>query len=77
MTEANLAIVFAPNILRPRVETYETVARFTPVTIGVVKLLLTAETQKRKVRVIAEAIAIVLRLVWVCLRWIPAVRVQS
>jgi hypothetical protein len=34
MTAKNLAIVFAPNIMRLKVETFERVAKDTPVTIG-------------------------------------------
>jgi hypothetical protein len=42
MSPSNLGIVFAPNILRPRVETYESVARDTPATIAVIKALIEA-----------------------------------
>lgn len=37
MTPSNLAIVFAPNLIRPAVETFEAIARDTPVTIATIK----------------------------------------
>ena len=40
MTTNNLAICFSPNILRPRVETLESVARDTPIAIQVVRALI-------------------------------------
>eukprot|EP00823_Brevimastigomonas_motovehiculus_P004844 TRINITY_DN330_c0_g2_i1.p1 TRINITY_DN330_c0_g2~~TRINITY_DN330_c0_g2_i1.p1 ORF type:complete len:981 (+),score=395.08 TRINITY_DN330_c0_g2_i1:75-3017(+) len=40
MNDNNLAIVFAPNILRAKVETYDVISKLTPITINVVKLLI-------------------------------------
>eukprot|EP00474_Spongospora_subterranea_P009622 CRZ10080.1 hypothetical protein [Spongospora subterranea] len=37
MTPSNLAIVFAPNLIRPVVETFEAIARDTPVTIATIR----------------------------------------
>ena len=40
MTTNNLAICFSPNILRPRVETLQSVARDTPIAIAVIRALI-------------------------------------
>lgn len=48
MTDTNLAICIAPNILRPKVETYERVARDTPITIGVVRHLIATHADKMR-----------------------------
>ena len=43
MTTANIAIVFAPNLMRPKVETFLNIARDTPITIGIIKDLINEE----------------------------------
>ena len=48
MTDTNISICIAPNILRPKVETYEKVAKDTPITIGVVKFLFSQHAAKMK-----------------------------
>ena len=54
MSASNLGIVFAPNILRTRVETYETVARDTPLTIGVIKSLIEISSESLSSKEIEE-----------------------
>ena len=45
MTENNLSICMAPNVLRARVESFNQIARDTPVTIGVLKYLIINRVQ--------------------------------
>jgi len=48
MTDTNISICIAPNILRPKVETFESVAKDTPMTIGVVKHLIAAHAARMR-----------------------------